>query len=60
MTVESWISKADHELGDGNVKTGDWVMTQKIKSDVVWEACKSGLLTGFSIGCSAMVVVEEE
>lgn len=60
VPVASWISKADHALGSGEVKTGDWVMTMKIKDDTVWDMCKDGSFTGFSIGCSAQVVVEGE
>lgn len=59
VPVESWVSKSDHALGSGEVKTGDWVMSMKIKDDSIWDMCKEGLFTGFSIGCSARVIVED-
>ena len=53
--VESWVAKADFELGDGQVKKGDWVMTMHVPSEAVWKAVKNGTFTGFSIGCVAEV-----
>lgn len=51
--VESGIAKSDYKLGDGEVKTGDWVMTMKINDDELWQMCKDGTFTGFSVGCMA-------
>ena len=58
--VESYISDADYTLGDGEVKKGDWIGVLKVYDDGIWESCKSGTFTGFSIGCSALVEVLED
>lgn len=55
VPVESWISKVDHPLGEGEVLTGDWIMTCRIDNDEVWEMCKKGEFTGYSVGCKALV-----
>ena len=55
VPVESWISKVDHELGEGTVLKGDWVMTVRVDDDIIWDMCKKGEFTGFSIGCKALV-----
>lgn len=51
--VENWIAKEDTQLGDGMIHKGDWVATAKINNDEVWEMCKDGTFTGFSVGCLA-------
>jgi hypothetical protein len=51
--IESYIAKADFKLGNGDVKAGDWVMTMKIRDDELWDMCKDGTFTGFSVGCMA-------
>lgn len=51
--IESYIAKADFTLGEGEVKAGDWIMTMKINDDSLWEMCKKGSFTGFSVGCMA-------
>ena len=53
--VESFIVKADHKVGESDVYKGDWIATARIDNDEVWEMCKSGDFTGFSIGASATV-----
>lgn len=53
--VESFIAKSDHMIGDSDVYKGDWIATARIDNDEVWEMCKSGDFTGFSIGASATV-----
>jgi hypothetical protein len=45
--VESFIYNPDVLK---EVKEGSWVMTIKVKSDVIWEGIKKGDYTGFSIG----------
>lgn len=57
--AESYIADVDYELGDGEVKAGDWIMVVKVFNDDTWELCRDGTFTGFSIGCSASVTVEE-
>lgn len=51
--VENYIAPQDFQLGDGMVFKGDWVATAKINNDEVWEMCKNGTFTGFSVGCLA-------
>ena len=60
VPVESWISKVDHPLGDGEVLEGDWVMTVRVDNDEIWEMCKKGDFTGFSVGCYSLVEDLEE
>lgn len=51
--IESYIAKSDFKLGEGEVKAGDWVMTMKVKDSELWQMCKNGTFTGFSVGCTA-------
>lgn len=51
--LESYLSPADFTLGDQHVKKGTWVMAVRVKDAKLWQACKGGELTGFSIGGSA-------
>ena len=53
--VESFIAPIDMSYEMGDVKKGDWVMTAKIHDDTLWEMCKDGTFTGFSVGCSSLV-----
>ena len=53
--VESYISPAEFELGEGIVKSGDWIMTMHVIDASEWEAVQKGDFTGFSIGCVAEV-----
>lgn len=55
VPVESWVSKADHELGNGEVLKGDWLMTVRVDDEQIWDMCLKGEFTGFSIGCKSMV-----
>ena len=48
--VESWVTKADQEIGGEPVRKGSWVMTVKVENDNLWRSIKSGGITGFSIG----------
>ncbi len=58
--IESYVAKSDFALGTGEVKAGDWVLTMKIKDDELWEMCKSGDFTGFSVGCMGTVEAIDE
>lgn len=58
--VESHIAKTSYQLGEGEVKEGDWLMTARIEDDDLWKACKEGLFTGFSVGCKALVETLDE
>lgn len=53
--VESYIAPTDISFEQGDALKGDWVMTAKITNDVLWEACKAGEFTGFSVGCSSLL-----
>lgn len=53
--VESFIVKSNHTVGDSEVYKGDWIATARIDNDEIWDMCKSGDFTGFSIGASATV-----
>jgi hypothetical protein len=57
VMVESWVAKADMNLGDGEIHAGDWVMTSRVDSDAAWDMCKEGAFTGFSIGALTTVEV---
>jgi len=48
--VESWIAKADFQIGDETVKQGTWLMTVEIADNQIWEAIEKGEITGFSMG----------
>ncbi len=53
--VESYIAPVDMTFEGGEVLNGDWIMVAKIESEDLWEACKEGSFTGFSVGCNGMV-----
>lgn len=48
--VETWIAKADFQIGDEVVKQGTWLMTVEVTDTAVWEAIQKGDITGFSMG----------
>lgn len=48
--VESWIAKADFDLGGETVKKGTWLMTVEVADESVWEGIEKGEITGFSMG----------
>ncbi len=48
--VESWIAKADFNIGDEAVKKGTWLMTAEITDGDLWDAVEKGEITGFSMG----------
>ncbi len=52
--VENYLAPADFNLGDTLVKKGTWMMACRINDPDLWAAVKSGELTGFSIGGSAI------
>lgn len=52
----SFLAPCDYELGNGEVNTGDWVMTIKVMDRDLWENnFKSGDFKGYSVGCPALV-----
>lgn len=48
--VESWIAKADFEIGDEKIKKGTWLMTVEVTDSAIWEQIEKGEITGFSMG----------
>jgi hypothetical protein len=55
VTVESFIAPVDMSFENGDVLKGDWVMTNRIDNDTLWDSCKNGEYTGFSVGCSSLL-----
>ena len=53
--ISSWVSPVDFILGGQTIKKGSWLMSVRILDDKIWEAVKSGKITGFSIGGVAKV-----
>lgn len=53
--VESWIAPVDMTVNGRDIKAGTWMMTVRVKNDVVWNKIKAGLIRGFSIGGMAKV-----
>lgn len=52
--LESYIAPVDFDLGETHVKKGTWMMAVRVADDGLWQAVKSGELTGFSIGGTAI------
>lgn len=52
--LQSYIAPVDFALGDQLVKKGTWLMAMRVIDDDIWTAVKSGVITGFSIGGSAI------
>ncbi len=48
--VETWIAKADFDIGGEAVKKGTWLMTVEVTDGSVWESIEKGDITGFSMG----------
>lgn len=53
--LESFVLPVPARIGEQEVKKGSWLMVWKIHDEKLWELVKSGVFTGFSIGCSAEV-----
>lgn len=52
--LESFIAPVDFEVGGQKVKKGTWLLRVRVLDTDIWLRVKSGELTGFSIGGSAM------
>jgi DNA adenine methylase len=52
--VESYLAPADFSLNGEPVKKGTWLIGMIVDDESIWKAIKSGALTGFSIGGSAV------
>jgi len=48
--VESWIAKADFDIGGEQIKKGTWLMTVEVADESVWEGIEKGDITGLSMG----------
>lgn len=48
--VESWIAKADFQIGDEAISKGTWLMTVEIDDPTIWDKVEKGEITGFSMG----------
>lgn len=53
--VESYIAPIAMSFEGGDVEQGDWIMVAKIENEELWNACKAGTFTGFSVGCNGLV-----
>lgn len=58
--VESWITPSDMKIGETGVKKGSWIMTARIDNDLIWEECKKGTFTGWSVACKSLISEVEE
>ncbi len=47
---ESYVAPVDMVIDENKVKKGTWLVMYYVKDDTLWEAIKSGELTGFSMG----------
>jgi hypothetical protein len=56
--LESWVTKVDQTIGDVLVKAGTWLMSARVVDDELWDCCKRGEFTGWSIGGSAIRTAE--
>jgi hypothetical protein len=52
---QSYIAPSDMSIGSRVIKAGTWIMVVKVLESKIWDAVKSGKLTGFSIGGKAKV-----
>ena len=52
--LESFIAPADMQIGDQEVRKGTWLMAMRVLDDDIWDAVEKGVITGFSIGGSAL------
>jgi len=52
--LESYIAPASFDLNGVPVRAGTWLMGVRVLDDDLWAAVKSGDMTGFSIGGSAV------
>lgn len=52
--LESYLAPAGFELDGTTVKKGTWLLAVRVVDEALWGQIKSGELTGFSIGGSAV------
>ena len=58
--VESFQPETDIEKGGSTIPAGAWYMTAYVDDDGLWEKCKNGEFTGFSMSGRANFEVLEE
>lgn len=54
MPLESYLAPVDFSIAGQKVKKGTWLLRVRVLDDAIWQDVKSGALTGFSIGGSAI------
>jgi DNA adenine methylase len=54
VIVENYLAKNDETIGGQQVKAGTWLQGLIFKSDTLWEQVKTGVMTGLSIGGTAI------
>lgn len=52
--LETFIAPVPFEIDGEKVKKGTWLMKERVVDDQIWSDVKKGLITGFSIGGSAI------
>lgn len=52
--VETYLAPTDFKINGQSVKKGTWVLGVKVLDEDLWNLVKSGEITGFSIGGSAI------
>ena len=52
--LESFVAPVAFQMDGQHVKKGTWLLAVRVLCDQLWEAIKSGDLTGFSIGGTAI------
>jgi hypothetical protein len=48
--LENWLTKTDEVIEGQLIKAGTWMLGVRVNDDQLWDAVKSGKITGFSIG----------
>lgn len=54
LPLESYLAPCDFELNGQKVKKGTWLLRVRVLDESIWKRVRSGELTGFSIGGSAI------
>lgn len=54
LPLESYLAPCDFELNGQVIKKGTWLLRVRVLDENIWKKVKSGELTGFSIGGSAV------
>lgn len=52
--LETYLAPVDFQVGDQAVKKGTWLLGVRVKDEELWQAIKSGEMTGWSIGGHAI------